>query len=1175
MNNDDKAQLKRARKLIDNGEYTKAKSELEEYLARYPPIYQALVLKGFACNALNDKATALECFESATQLEPNNTLAWRGILEICRTSQEPQGLERAIQALDILLANSQEPNKKDKWLYEKADYLFQLAMSSRQLEKAYQSGLLWKQLAAQSCNDNGVEEMLRAFRCFYLVEEIACQEATPVTNDPFSNCTWYALLSVANKVAIHRYYRGQCEELNQVILFLWQHFQSVSWTEEDLEKFVWRQKLQLVVQFLTSDSNKIGEDQTTILEQWEWIYRFRYPSRYASLFLDMALECYWDDFIYRPNERIIQQIWCHCQRAIRESPWQNSSAYFYLVLNCWLYHHRQRLSSPVRILIMYSRPPPTTKTVAGYIIYYWVDCIRMLYDRENVSTESILSRCKEAIEYIQQVRKHRLCSFGHMEYIFRMIRCVCGSKPAEVEQNEDWQWLQQYPFALFEPDWQRLEWTRKNNKYCKLVLDEQQLSSTIGRFIWNEIGKQRWMQDNNRVGAMECWNTALSLPLYDEKNDVVWSCFQAIRKSLGMDDQREKSRTMCLFAFHYLSCTQELEKAEKLLIQATQNDVSYELPFALLGFLFEYLSLHSSFSVTYLNRAIKCYQRCLVLYPFHAFASWRLYRLYSKTQNLGSTLELLQYLTNPIQSSYSSMDWPYIILGTFQLALGDKIHSFVDVKKSACTCFQTGIRYRKRNDVDKQSQDSDLFSCLEPLLGDTIAILQSQCMESTAWFGLCDAYAAEGRLSAALASCTRGLSFIEKTSKQPIWTPQQLEMIHRRQFSYRVKKGHLLALLNRLDEAAQELESIANPSSHYYYDTCWKRTLGQVYWKQALVQYWSGGLYQRALRTMEKAIVCFALQNTLTDLALVDLLGTAIVTRLYLLCIATQYIDHSITQYSIRLLQRMLHRYPQHTNIYVYWAFFMLLVSPSFAVISDGVADPGFLSRLAKQIIYWSRQSMHPKHLLMASFTASLLLATEQVDNHSSNHNHHLTQDKTLYTLSLLAKLPANKRYSHLFVSLLFAALWLPLEDTVAYAFIQDALRRDPCKNTAWLLLGMWREGKEQQPLEDILSCYLEAIRLAANPIAVDRACRILYKIITNPQGVVDVSLVALCFALAYQSNQYTVQRELLPWLENVVAQREETCRQEMHHATTKWQIQRGIHQMPHLCQHYWQRQLE
>ncbi|GJQ10984.1 hypothetical protein GpartN1_g2775.t1 [Galdieria partita] len=1143
-----KAQLKQARKLIDSGEYEKAKDELEQYLQLHPDVYQALVLKGFACHALHDKVAAAECFERAIQLEPNNTLAWRGILETYRSSQQPNELERMVQALDVLLASHNQSDKRDKWEYEKAQCLFQLAVCCRQSERAYESGLLWKQLATRSSSEDALEKLLQAFRCFYWAEEIVCQETTECTSELFARCPWYSLFSVANQVAMDRCYRGLCEELNQLVIVLGKSYSSVPWTDEDLQKFVNRQKLQLVLHSImmmntTQPEESGGEEQSRTMQQWELLYR-HYP---RHSFLDIAMECYLDDFMHRPlHPTLIESIKRNCQRAIRIDPLHHRMAYSYLFLESQ--KHRMPWFSSIP-----SKSSP--KTCAGYVIYFLIELIGIFNHSENVSIESIRSCCKEAISFIQETRKYRLCSLGHIEYLFRWIRLYYHWKANHlvVEQDEDWQWLQKYRFAYFEQDWKRLEWIVMKKRH-----------SEASRLELNEVGKQRWIQERDPLAALEDWNAALSLPCLgscNHSNDNVWmKCFHFIRKSLHLDDRREKSRTLCLLAFHSLYERKELEWAERRLIEASQNDVSYQLPFALLGFLFEYLSLNSSSSTIYQNRAIKCYQRCLLLsHPQHEFASWRLFRLYSKTQQLHAVQQLLQQLTT---LSSCQMAWPYILLGSLQLSLG-KNHSLMhSTPYAASSLFQTGLRYM-RKESKSIDEDADLFIYLEPLLSDSMSTLQSQCMSSTAWLGLCDAYAADGRLSAALASCVRGLSSLEKACQQHPFSQPQLEMIHHRQLVYRVKKGHLLSLLNRLDEAVEELESIVHDQPHVVDVALWKCTLGKVYFKQAVSQFWSNGLYQRALNTLDKAISYFSLQNRLTDAALIDPLGLALTTQLYFHTLLsprpsshrTTIIDEQVEQSVIHTWRRMVHRYPHHSNNYMYWALISLILFPQ----SSSMTHP---SRLAIQLIQQSRQALRPKQLLFVSFTSSLLLAKEM---QHSNDPH----DEILFALSLLGQLPANHRYSHLLVSLFLAALWLPLDEDVAYAFIQDALRRDPCKDTAWLLLGMWRERKVKDNLQDsVLSCYLEANRLAANPMALLGACRILKKII-SPSCEEDISLVALCFAFAYRTHQSAVQDEWLPWFEKMIQQREEMNRRAIHRAETRWQIQRCIHQMPHLWEHW------
>ncbi|EME25993.1 uncharacterized protein Gasu_63530 [Galdieria sulphuraria] len=927
-----------------------------------------------------------------------------------------------------------------------------------------------------------MEKLLQAFRCFYLVEEIVCEGATTACcSEWFSHCPWFALLSVAHQMAIDRCYRGLCEELNQLVIFLGQNYSSVPWTLEDLQKLVNRQKLQLMLQSISRMNDKTGieaEEQSHKMQQWECLYRFHDPNRYTCFFLDMALECYLDDFIHRPNQTLVQQIRRIGQRVIRMHPWHYPISYAYLLLMSFYYVASQKYHMPFFFSSIPSKPSP--KTCAGDVIHFLIHLLRILSHPENISIESIRSCCKEAIAFIEETRKYRLCSLGHIEYLFRWVRCFYNSNQLENnEQDEDWKWLQKYRFAYFEQDWQRLEWILMKKRHCDAC-----------RWEWNEIGKQHWFQEKNPLAAIKDWNIALSLPLEEQSNDILMNCFHSIRKALHIDDQREKSRTLCLLAFHDLYYTKELEWAEKRLIQATQNDAFYQLPFALLGFLFEYLSLDVSSSsvVVYQNRAIKCYQRCLLLSHQHQFASWRLFRLYSKTQQIQLAQQLLQQLTS---DASCNMAWPYILLGSFQLSLGKNW----SLPTTPSSYFQTGLRYMRKDERKAFDEDGDLFIYLEPLLQDTMSILQSQCMESTAWLGLCDAYAADGRLSAALASCTRGLASLEKTCQQSLWTQPQLEMIYHRQLSYRVKKGRLLALLNRLEEAVEELESIANDQNASL-SSSWKCTLGQVYFKQAVSQFGSNGLYQRALNTLDKAISCFSLQNAWTDLALIDHLGIALCTKLYFQTRSPHNIMDSEVKQSIRIIGRLLHRYPHHINNYMYWAWISLWLVLFPQQHSSLLNHPRNLSQLAIRLIHSCRQSLLPKHLLFVSFTSCLLLATKEEMNS--------TRDLFLSTLSLLGKLPANKRYSHVLVSLFFAALWLPLDEAIAYAFIQDALRRDPCNDTAWLLLGMWRERKwngKMEQLDAILSCYFEAIRLASNPMALSCACSILRKLAT-PQSI-------------------------------------------------------------------------
>lgn len=1255
-----KTWLKQARKLIDNGEYEQAIQELDQCLALYPEMYQALVLKGFACHSMNHQEMAVKCFEKATQLEPNNVLAWRGILETLRGSQDPKDWEKLVQALDVLLANNdnqRDPKKEYEWLREKANYLDKLAVVFRQSEKAYESGLLWKRLATwgepQSCPwDN----YLQAFRSFYLAEEIASQEPGSFLTEescPFS-CSWYRWYSVGHQIAIYRCYRGCCEELNNLVTLLSDHFPSIPWTEEDVQKLLWRQKLQLVLQqcLVAQENNDPKQRDTSncvwnILQQWECFYRHLYSSgRYARPFLELLLECYLDDFLLvgpedrrrfkmQPYEKAIRSTF---QKAIREYPLDNPIAY----ACCWLLAmmsnsslHGMRSLYPriVSLLFVDTGSFTNLKNISkrnnggGYIICFVIDLIRHIYDSENRFSDSVVSCCTQAIDFIQEMREHRLCSFGQMEYIFRFVRCyyyyyqLLGKKQQDreqtMEEEEDWEWLQKYRHiaSWLEQDWQRLEWI-KCGKNTKMMDREEERTEQECSTLWmyNQLGIQCWLRDKHTHSAVQYWNRALQQAKDDDldKQDTfsVFKCFQWIRKALHIDSNREWSRTCCLLAFHYLYTARDLEMAEKLLIRATQKDVDFDLSFALLGFLFEYLSIDeddnlgaSSRSTVYLQRAIKCYQRCLFLSPQHSFASWRLYRLYSKTQQLSMAQQLLEQLT----STATTSPWPHILLGNLQLYLGNL------TTKSACSYFQTGLRYVRMKQTTteattKEEEEELLTTYLEPLLRDTIGQLQSRCMSSTAWFGLCDAYAAEKRLSAALASCTRGLATLEQTlveNDQESWIApsQQLQSIYRRQMIYRVKKGHLLSQLNRLEEALEELESI---ETRVVVASCgssligyWKCTLGQVYFQQAVGLYWSSGLYQRALHTLRKAIDCFSLQNdTMADLALVDRLGIALCTEWYLqMALKVTNSNHdqlssSLSQAMHPIWKRVVHRYPHHSNVYAYWAFLSLF--RNYHQSTSSSSSWLLLVALASKLIRWATTDTRYKetslasikHLLYASFTSCLLLAMQPSFDATNRVSHR--------ALALLGKLPAptNPRSSHWTVSLWFAVLWMSTGEAneVPYAFIQDALRRDPCNDIAWLLLGMWRQSQPSSfsLRESILPCYLEAIRLSCHPLALLGASRVVRDMVlveeepppqkkessssssSNPPWIdhsnENDSWIALGFALAYKTNQFDLQREWLPWLEKMVQRREESVRAIHQEAATKWQILRCIHCMPHLC---------
>jgi len=251
------------------------------------------------------------------------------------------------------------------------------------------------------------------------------------------------------------------------------------------------------------------------------------------------------------------------------------------------------------------------------------------------------------------------------------------------------------------------------------------------------------------------------------------------------------------------------------------------------------------------------------------------------------------------------------------------------------------------------------------------------------------------------------------------------------------------------------------------------------------------------------------------------------------------------------------------------------------------------LVALASKLIRWATTDTRYKetslasikHLLYASFTSCLLLAMQPSFDATNRVSHR--------ALALLGKLPAptNPRSSHWTVSLWFAVLWMSTGEAneVAYAFIQDALRRDPCNDIAWLLLGMWRQSQPSSfsLRESILPCYLEAIRLSCHPLALLGASRVVRDMVlveeeppqkkessssssSNPPWIdhsnENDSWIALGFALAYKTNQFDLQREWLPWLEKMVQRREESVRAIHQEAATKWQILRCIHCMPHLC---------
>ncbi|CAH8483393.1 unnamed protein product [Dicrocoelium dendriticum] len=83
-----RSKLKDAKKLYQSGNYHASHELIQEILISDPKNYNAIVLDGACCDRLDMEEVGMDLFHLATQIQPDNSMAWQGLLQLGRKNMD-------------------------------------------------------------------------------------------------------------------------------------------------------------------------------------------------------------------------------------------------------------------------------------------------------------------------------------------------------------------------------------------------------------------------------------------------------------------------------------------------------------------------------------------------------------------------------------------------------------------------------------------------------------------------------------------------------------------------------------------------------------------------------------------------------------------------------------------------------------------------------------------------------------------------------------------------------------------------------------------------------------------------------------------------------------------------------------------------------------------------------
>lgn len=278
-----------------------------------------------------------------------------------------------------------------------------------------------------------------------------------------------------------------------------------------------------------------------------------------------------------------------------------------------------------------------------------------------------------------------------------------------------------------------------------------------------------------------------------------------------------------------------LTKAQKCQMEAAGLVRNWVDPFAHLGFIFEQFAKHRD-SEKMILRAIRCYERALGLDAVHVIASRRLVRLLNSRNMFAEAAEIARNVSDQNPKAR----WAFNVLGWWRTSRGRYVE--------AASAFQAALRGKAL----QSSKEKDILFGTD--VGSTIED-NDLLVDVDSWRGLSVAYNAQGKTRASIACLQDAIDLVEKPTLEHTSLAESELLLARGTWRklLHLEKAALVVFSRRSHDLSPFLKSVLG-------DGLMPPAVGSIQadaLMYAAAAEWSHGCYRKAFQMRKEAAEMF------------------------------------------------------------------------------------------------------------------------------------------------------------------------------------------------------------------------------------------------------------------------------------------------------------------------------